>query len=154
MKRIFVLDENVFIQSHTCRNIQNLEDDFESLGLIITILRKCHKIGLSCELKKKYLEKTKTLENQNKITHAIRLWTQLLSRSDKNEFCDNEKRDIPKNIQHDKHVINPTLFLSGILVTTDIKLVKRLSKWIEKQKLKLQIMSPKEAVKYLEEYRE
>lgn len=149
MKQTFILDENVYIQSHTCKDIKERKDDFNSLRLIITILDECHKIGLTKELAEKYLEKSKTLENQGKMTNAVRIWSRFLERNDKQMWCSNHIEDLPSNIEHDRHVAEPTLFLSGILVTTDDKLKKRLKEWGRKKKFDLSIMSPTDAIALL-----
>lgn len=149
MKRVFVLDENVFIQSHNCRSIDNSEDDFNSLNLIINILDKCHKIGLNYELRSKYKEKSKTLKKCASTAIAVRVWARILGRNDKQVFCESHQTSLPANVRHDSHVVDPALFLSAILVTTDEKLKKRLLEWAEKEKHEISIKSPKEAVTYL-----
>jgi len=151
MKHTFVLDENVYIQSYTCRNIQNSADDFCSLHLIVGILKKCHKIGLTGELIGKYLEKSKILEESGKIySNTVRIWNHLVQTNDKHRFNESHLKDLPSNLQHDKHVIEPALFLSGTLVTTDDKLKKRLTKWAEKKKLEIRVASPEEALSLVE----
>lgn len=150
MKQIFILDENVYIQSHTCKDIEETTDDFNSLHLIITILDECHKIGLTKELADKYTEKAKALEKRRKLTNAVRIWSRFLERSDKQVWCSNHIEDLPSNIEHDRHVTDPTLFLSGILVTTDDKLKERLKEWSRKKKFNLNIMSPVDAVAHLQ----
>jgi len=149
MKHIFILDENVFIQSHTCKDIQGSTDDYNSLHLILKILRNCHKIGLTNELAERYRDKCKVLEKKKKINSAsIRIWKYLLSTSGKHRFCDSQLKDLPSNLEHDRHVIEPTIFLSGILITTDEKL--KLTKWAEDRGFELSIMSPSEALVVLE----
>ena len=66
MKHTFILDENVYIQSHTGRNIHDSQDNFSSMLLIGWMLEKCHQIGLTNELKEKYLQKSKMLEKKGK----------------------------------------------------------------------------------------
>ena len=150
MKHIFVLDENVFIQSFTCRNIQDSQDDFNSLNLILGILRNCHRVGLSSELTLKYREKSKTLEKKEKIYgNVIRIWNNLLYISNKHRLSNSHLENLPTNLLDDSHVIEPTVFLSGILVTTDDKLKRRLTEWAEKKRLKLTIKSPKEALGFI-----
>jgi hypothetical protein len=142
----------VYIQSFTCRNIRDSEDNFSSLHLIVRILEECHKIGLSGELKKKYQEKSKTLEKKRKIySNVVRIWHHFLYRNDKHRLCGNQLEDLPSNLQHDKHVIEPALFLSGILVTTDGKLKRRLRDWTNEKQIKLKVASPEEAIQLLEE---
>ncbi len=53
------------------------------------------------------------------------------------------------NIEHDRHVAEPTLFLQGILVTTDDRLKERLKEWSAQKRHDLKMMSPAEAVEYL-----
>jgi hypothetical protein len=129
-------------------DIRGSQDDYSSLRLIITILDECRKIGLNEKLKEKYMEKSKTLEKSGKISQAVRIWRDLLLRVDKYDWCDNHC-DLPPNLQDDQHVIEPTLFLHGILVTTDDKLRRRVAEWAETKKLRLEVMSPKEAVDHL-----
>jgi hypothetical protein len=149
MKHVFVLDENVYIQSHTCQDVKNGQDDFNSLHLIISILEKCHKIGLNEELQMKYMEKAKMLEKSGKIASAIRVWRNLLYRSDKYVWCESHLKELPSKVEHDRHVIEPTLFLKATLVTTDEKLEKRLNEWGEKNSQDLHITSPEGAVVFL-----
>jgi len=151
MKHTFVLDENVYIQSYTCRNIKGSADNFHSLYLILGILEQCHKIGLTNELIEKYQEKSKTLEGSGKIySNVIRIWKRLVQRNDKHRLSENHLKDLPSNIQHDRHVIEPALFLSGTLVTTDDKLKKRLTKWAEKKRYEINVVSPEEALTKVE----
>jgi hypothetical protein len=49
---------------------------------------------------------------------------------------------------HDRHVIEPAVFLKGVLVTTDDKLKEKMRVWLEEHS-SLQILSPKEAFDYL-----
>ena len=149
MKQIFVLDENVFIQSHTCENISDSEDNFNSLNLIINILDKCHRIGLSSCLIEKYYEKMKVLEKCKKMTNAVKIWKDFLYRNDKHVFCDSHQKKLPLNIQHDSHVIEPTMFLSAILVTTDEKLKRRVMGWANKENHRISVKSPKEAMDFI-----
>ena len=152
MKKTFILDENVYIQSHTCRNIQDSQDNYHSLHLITGILLECHKIGLTNELIEKYQEKSKMLKRKGKIqSNVTKIWTNFLIRTDKQMFCNNHLKDLPSNLQHDRHIIEPTIFLSGTLVTTDDKLKKRLTQWAEKKRLKLDVTSPEEAVAFVTE---
>jgi len=151
MKRIFVLDENVYIQSHTCRNIRDSGYNFYSLHLIIRILDECHKIGLNDELIGKYQEKCKGLEKRGRIySSAVRIWKHMVQRNDKHRLCGSQLGDLPSNLKHDKHVIEPALFLSGILVTTDGKLKRRLRDWANEKQIKLRVASPEEAIQLLE----
>jgi len=137
----------VYIQSFTCRNIQGSEDNFSSLYLIVRILKECHKIGLAGELIGKYQKKSKALEKSGKIYgNVIRIWKKLVQRSDKHRFNESHLKDLPSNLQHDKHVIEPALFLSGILVTTDDKLKRRLIDWAGKKRIRLNVTSPEEAL--------
>jgi hypothetical protein len=149
MKQIFVLDENVLIQSHTCRNISNSEDDFNSLNLIINILEECHKIGLSSKLVEKYCEKITDIEKCRKPANALKIWRNFLNRKDKQVMCDSHQKKIPLNIQHDAHVIEPALFLSAILVTTDKKLKARVLQWSEIEHHRISVKSPKEAMDFI-----
>jgi hypothetical protein len=149
MKQIYVLDENVLIQSFTCKDNDSV-DDFDSGELVAAILRKCHKIGLSCELRKRYFDKMKSLETVGKTTTAARIWTHLLYRKDKFTFCESNLKNLPASIEHDHHVIEPALFLSGILVTTDNKLREKLTQWCEKQGYQIEIKSPRNAIEYLD----
>ena len=142
MKYVFILDENVFIQSHTCRNVQNTQDDYTSLRLILHILEECHKIGFTTELKERYWKIFKCLEKAGKIdSKTARIWRDLLSRSDKYRYCGSSLKKVPSNLEHDRHVIEPTVFLSGILVTMDEKLKQKLREWS-----KLETTSPTEAL--------
>lgn len=152
MKHTLILDENVYIQSHTCRDIQDSQDNFSSLLLILRMLEECHKIGLTNELMVKYQEKAKLLEKKGRIySNVIKIWHQFLYRNDKQRLCNNHLKDLPSNLQHDSHVIEPTVFLSGILVTTDNKLKRRLTEWVHKKGLKVDIKSPKEALTFIME---
>lgn len=147
MKHTFVLDENVYIQSYTCRNIKGSADNFHSLHLILRILKECHKIGLTGELIGKYQMKSKMLEKSGKIYgNVARIWRDLAQRNDKHRFNDSHLKDLPSNLRHDKHVIEPALFLSGTLVTTDDKLKRRLTDWAEKKRVRLNVTSPEEAL--------
>jgi len=151
MKRIFILDENVYIQSYTCRNVQDSQDNFSSLQLILWILKKCHRIGLTNELKEKYQEKSKTLEKRKKIFgNVARIWNHFLYRVDKQTWCDNHLQKLPSNILHDRHVIEPTIFLKGVLVTTDEKLRDRVTKWAEKNRLNVTLASPADVLEKLD----
>lgn len=152
MKFVFILDEDVFIQSHICRNIQDTDEDFSSLYLVIKILEECHKIGLTPELSEKYYEKSKILERRKEITNAVKLWRNFLIRKDKQMWCTNHLNDLPPNLEHDRHVIEPALFLQGTLVTTDQKLKERLDAWIREKQLTLNIRSPRDAIAFLSEY--
>lgn len=149
MKHTFILDENILIQSHTCKDISETADDYNSLGLIITILIECHKIGLTQELADKYWEKSKALESKGKITNAVRIWRDFLYRNDKQAQSSSHLEGLPTNLEHDRHVIEPTVFLSGILVTTDDKLKNRLEEWNKKKNFDINIMSPAEAIALL-----
>ena len=64
-------------------------------------------------------------------------------------MCDNYQKDIPENIKHDSHVINPTLFLHGILVTTDERLKRRVLVWADEKEINFSVMSPEEANVFL-----
>lgn len=148
MKSIFILDENVFIQSHTCRNTENTQDDYNSFHLILHIREECHKIGLTNDLITKYYEKSKTLEKKKAIDgKSIKIWKELISRSDKQLWCSNTLKDLPTNLEHDRHVIEPTMFLRGVLVTTDKKLKSRLPKWAEKKGYSITVKSPADVLK-------
>ena len=150
MKHIFVLDENVYIQSHTCKAIQDSQDDYDSFHLILHILEECHKIGLCPQLIGKYQEKSKILEEKRQIgSGSIRIWKHLLTRNDKQSHSTSSLNDLPSNLLHDRHIIEPTLFLSGILVTTDEKLKERLIAWAKGKKVELHVMSPKDAILHL-----
>jgi hypothetical protein len=151
LKEIFILDENVFIQSHTCRDIKDKQDDFDSLGLIIQILSRCHKIGLSLDLESKYQEKQKNLEIRKGINGAsVRIWRSFFQRQDKQCLSTSQINDLPQNVLHDRHVVEPALFLSGILVTTDEKLKERLEKWAEENHHQLRVMTPNDAISHLD----
>jgi len=141
----------VYLQSYTCRNIRDSEDNFSSLCLIVRILEECHKIGLSDELKEKYQKKSKTLEKKRKIySNVVRIWHHFLYRNDKHRLCGSQLEDLPQKLQHDKHVIEPALFLSGILVTTDDKLKRRLRNRANEKQIKLSVASPEDAIQLLE----
>ena len=151
MKEVFVLDENVFIQSHTCKSIEKCEDDdFNSLELIIQILNRCHKIGFSSELVTKYAEKEKMLKDGRKIcVPSLKIWKSFLYRQDKQSCSENHLNDLPTNVVHDRHVVEAAFFLSGVLVTTDGKLSDRIKDWCRANKQTLRVMSPKDAISYL-----
>lgn len=149
MKYTFILDENVYIQSHTCKNIKDSQDNFYSLRLILKILEECHKVGLTNELITKYQEKSKMFKRKGKIyANVPRIWNKILYRRDKYRLSDNHLKDLPTNLQHDRHVIEPTVFLAGILVTTDAKLRRRLTEWTKKKGSSLNIKSPEEALTF------
>jgi len=151
MKDTFIIDENVFIQSHTCKNIKNSADDFSALGLVFEILSRCHKIGLTPELTQKYQEKSKILEENKKLNPAcIRMWSQLWMRNDKQRYCTSCLNNLSSNILHDRHVIEPAVFLSGVLVTTDEKLIERVTAWAKTVNRELRIMSPQQAISHLQ----
>jgi hypothetical protein len=148
MKHTFILDENVYIQSHTCRNIHDSQDNFSSMLLIGWMLRKCHKIGLNNELKEKYQKKSKILEKKGKsFGNVAKIWNHFLYRTDKHRWCDNHLKDLPLNLLDDQHVIELAIFLNGVLVTTDEKLKDRLTKWAEKKGYSLTITSPADVLK-------
>lgn len=150
MKATFVLDENVFIQSHTCKNISDHEDNYFSLELIISILYRCHNIGLSPKLAEVYWQKLKTLEESKKIDPVCtKVWRNLLSRQDKCRYSDNHLNDLPNNVLHDRHVIEPAFFLSGVLVTTDERLKERLNNWATEVHRNLRVMSPVDALAHV-----
>lgn len=150
MKHTFILDENVYIQSHTCKDVQNSQDDYNSFHLVLHILEDCHRIGFSPELIGKYQEKSKILEEKRNINSgSIRIWKHLLARNDKQRYSTNSLNDLPSSILHDRHVIEPTFFLSGILVTTDERLKETLLLWAKSKKTEINIMSPKDALLYL-----
>lgn len=149
MKYTFILDENVYIQSHTCKNIKDSQDNFHSLRLILKILEECHKVGLTNELMIKYQEKSKIFKKKGKIYPNVpKIWNKILYRSDKYRLSDNHLKDLPTNLQHDRHVIEPTIFLQGILVTTDDKLRRRVTEWAKKKGISLNIKSPEEALTF------
>jgi hypothetical protein len=148
-KKVFILDENVLLQSFTCKN-NNKDDDFDSIELVTTILRKCHKLGLSCELQQKYFEKMKMFERPGMIMPIAKIWSQFLVRKEKQRYCESYQKNLPLSIQHDSHVINPTLFLSGILVTTDEELKEKLRMWAKENGFQVDVKSPKEAIEYLD----
>lgn len=148
-KKTFVLDENVLLQSNSCTSITDDTDDYSSLKLAITILDKCHNIGLSPMLKELYWQKLKTLEVQKKLSPVtIRIWKQFLLRTDKHRYSEAQLSDLPNNVIHDRHVIEPAFFLNGVLVTTDDKLMEKMKTWLDKHS-SLQILSPKDAYDYL-----
>jgi hypothetical protein len=112
------------------------------------MLEKCHKIGLTNELKEKYLQKSKMLEKKGKsFGNVARIWNHFLYRSDKRRWCDNHLKDLPLNLLHDRHVIEPAIFLKGVLVTTDEKLRDRLTKWAEKKGYSITVTSPADVLK-------
>jgi hypothetical protein len=111
--------------------------------LILWILNKCHKIGLTKELSERYLQKSQSFKN----IITIKIWKDILSRSDKQRWCDSHLKDIPSNIEHDRHVIEPAIYLKGILVTTDEKLRERLPKWAENKGYKIVIKSPEDVLR-------
>ena len=149
MKTTFVLDENVFIQSHTCRDINSDGNNYSSLQLVISILDKCHNIGLSPALATLYWQKSKMLEETKKLNSiCARIWKDFLFRNDKHCYCDNQLNDLPDNVLHDRHIIEPAVFLSGILVTTDDKLKEKMKPWLKNHSSFL-ILSPSDALDYL-----
>jgi hypothetical protein len=149
LKATFVLDENVLIQSHTCKNIEDDGENYASHVLVSTIYEKCHNIGLSPKLRESYYDKIKTLEQQKPFSGiTTRIWTRFLSRNDKHKDCESQLSDLPSKVLHDRHVIEPAFFLKGILVTTDGKLKENMRGWLETHS-PLLIMSPQEAFDYL-----
>lgn len=150
-KHIFVLDENVFIQSHTGKSIDGSRDDYNSFHLILHILVDCHKIGLCSELMSKYNKKSKMLENYNRINNqSVRIWRDLLQKKEKQIFSESHLNDVPSDLLDDRHVIEPAIFLSGILVTTDEKMKKRVREWAEKNSHCLTVELPTGALAYVE----
>lgn len=148
MKHIFVLDENILIQSHNCKSVNGSEDTFDSLNLVINILEKCHKIGLSNELIAKYQEWLKKLKEDGTNIPAVNLWRHFFTK-EKSILCDNHLNNLPSNLEHDRHVIEPALFLKGTLVTTDGKLKEKWNAWTESNRYRLDIKPPKEALDFL-----
>jgi len=146
MKHVFVLDENVLIQSNNCKSVNGSKDDYDSLDLVINILKKCHKIGLSDELIAKYRKWLKKLESERISVPTIRLWSRFLSNKEKHIQCSNHINNLPSDLEHDRHVIEPAFFLKGTLVTTDRKLKKRWNAWTDSNQFGLDIKSPEEAI--------
>jgi hypothetical protein len=58
---------------------------------------------------------------------------------------------LPRNLEHDRHVIEPALFLHGTLVTTDQKLKERLDEWAKGKQLTLDIKLPRDTIAFLSE---
>jgi hypothetical protein len=149
-RHIFVLDENVLFQSHSCKTIKGDDYDYSSLELIIQILRNKHRLGLTDELKKKYLGWLEKLGKEGTNPHALRVWKLFLFDRNKHIFNENHLNDLPRNLFHDRHVIEPAYFLEGTLVTTDGKLEDRWNEWTMHDQFPLDIQPPPEAVKFLE----
>ncbi|MCJ7770354.1 hypothetical protein MUP37_02130 [Candidatus Bathyarchaeota archaeon] len=150
MKHVFVLDENILVQSHNCKDIKNPdEENYDSLELVITILTKCHKIGLTSELITKYQEWLKKLEQKRTNIPMIRAWNHFLVNRNKHVVCDNHLNDLPTNLDHDRHVIEPAHFLNGTLVTRDQNLKERWNAWNQSKQYNLDIKSPKDAIAFL-----
>jgi hypothetical protein len=111
----------------------------------------CHKVGLCSELVSKYYEKSKTLEIGNRIDNqSVRIWRDLLQKKEKQIFSESHLNDMPSNLAHDRHVIEPAIFLSGILVTADEKMKERVLDWAQKNSQRLTVELPIGALAYVE----
>ena len=146
MKRVFILDENVYIQSHTGKNIEDSQDNFNSLDLITWMLRKCHKIGLNNELIEKYYEKSKMIKNVAIFGIVPRIWNNFLNRSEKHQFNSNPLNDLPPKFEDDRHVIELAIFFKATLVTMDGRLKTELTEWAKGKKFNITIKSPAEVL--------
>jgi len=146
MKKTFILDENVYIQSHTCRNIEDSQDNFNSAYLILWMLKKCHKIGLNNELIKKYNEKSKMFRNVAIYGNVPRIWNEFLNRPEKHRFNSNHLNDLPEHFEDDRHIIELAIFLGATLVTADGRLKNELPNWAEEKKFTINIKSPAEVL--------
>ena len=144
MKRVFILDENVYIQSHTCKNIENYQDNFNSLHLIIWMLEKCHKIGVNNELIVKYSETSKMFNNVAIYGNVPRIWKNFLNRPEKHLFTSNHLNDLPEHFEDDRHVIELAIFLRATLVTMDGRLKDELPEWTEERGFIIDIKTPAE----------
>jgi hypothetical protein len=147
---VFVLDENILVQSNNCKSAKGDEDNYDSLELVMTMLKKCHKIGLSEELMAKYHEWLKKLEGKGPNIPAIRMWAHFLRNNNKHVFSDNHLNTLPPSLHHDRHVIEPALFLHATLVTTDGKLEEKWKAWPQSKQYELGIKSPKDAIAILD----
>jgi hypothetical protein len=108
-KHVFVLDENILIQSNNCKSVNGSKDDYDSLELVINILKRCHRIGLSDELIAKYRKWLKKLEKERYVP-AVRLWNWFLNNKRKHVLCSNHINNLPSGLKHDRHVIEPAFF--------------------------------------------
>lgn len=130
MKRVFVIDENVYIFFHTQRDETGSENT-SSLRAVESLIANCHSIALSYELWQSYWQKHNALMAQGHFPFARSLIALLragFAISDKNivvvdppplereaEF-DND--DVP--------LVRVAVATRAILITTDNRLARRL----------------------------
>ena len=151
MKHIFILDENVLLFAITGKNCHD-EDDTSACNLILQMARNCHRVAWNHELKIRYSRKidallkgrTKPFANAQKVLFG------LMTKQEKN--LENEScLDLDLDLDDDKHVINLAISTSGILVTEDYRLKKKLERKKLVVKYGLKIVTPEEALAFADD---
>ncbi len=130
MKRIFVIDENVYVFFHTQQNEKGIED-LSSLRMVESAIANCHSIALSYELYRRYSRKHEVIPARGRLAtprSLISLFKDALANPPKGVLVENAPPLIRETEFHndDIPVVRVAAATKAILVTTDDRLIRRL----------------------------
>lgn len=151
MKNIFVLDENIVIFMSTFINEKG-NIDFSAGHLLYSIADNCHKLLITESIHIKYLQKFNELKRVGNIhiTNAfIHLLNHMIANSEKTIWDTDTDVAFPKSsFDPDDYVyVSLASKRRAILVTSDCKLIRDLTKSSIIKTYNFEVKRPEEAIK-------
>jgi len=144
----FLLDENILYQAHTGLN-EKEEEDYSAGELVLAIARKCHKLALDDELRRRYRVKLKELESvrgQPAVT-VSKVLSLLLLRPEKVYQPMSRTTRLPDEVpDDDRPLVELAIDAKALFITTDGKLALRLGQLSVLTKYRLVVLRPEDAI--------
>lgn len=150
-REIFLLDENVFIFSHTLENEQG-EIDTSSSELVQAVMANCHGLALSQELLARYSRKADAIQREGSPVAGTPVLPLMKEAAiiGKLEYVSDPPPIVQETDIHDDDVpvVRLASAAAAILVTTDNRLRQRLEQSGIAFRNGFRVMRPEESLPY------